>query len=190
VFKLIYEAELILATEANVIEGVDSSTSTVIGTQGYARPTGCIGVKRLEYNGTKLKPINMREDDAVTLNNSATTSTGTPQYYFEWNDTVYLRPIPDAVQVLKFYQYEEPTLLTTASTALSVPSRCHMRLVDYVVAEMKAKDDDLAAAQKYWDKFYDYVKKEKAFTAKRKRTDGFATVKDEESLAETFLGAV
>lgn len=190
VFKLIYDAELTLAVEARVIENTNSSTSTVAGTQGYAFPTNCIAIKRLEYNGTKLKPVSMREDDALTLNNSVDTTQGTPQYYFEWNNTVYLRPIPDAVQTLKFYQYEMPTLLTTASTTLSVPTRCHMHLVDYVGAVMAEKDGNFSMADRMMKRWEEYVEREKRFTAKKKRTDGFAVVKDEESLAETILGSV
>jgi hypothetical protein len=190
IYKSIYQAEMILAREANVIEASDTSTSTVAGTRAYAYPTRCLGIKRLEYAGAKLKPIEFREDDSLTLSNSASTSQGTPQYYVEWDDTAYLRPIPDAVGTLTFYFYSEPTPLTTSSTTLSTPVRCHIHLVDYVVAELAAKEGNFDVSDRYMDKWNDYLAKEKAQTAKRKRRDGFAVVKDEESLSETILGAV
>ena len=34
------------------------------------------------------------------------------------------------------------------------------------------------------------VKRHRAWTMKKKRTDGYAVVKDEESMSETLLGAV
>lgn len=189
-YKLIYDAEMQLATEARVIEGIDTSITTVIGTRYYSAPTGCIAIKRIEYNGTKLKPINQREDDALTLNNSGTNSTGTPQYYWVWNDTVYLRPIPDDAKALTLYQYKEPTLLTTSATTLSTPTRCHIHLVDYVVAHMVMKDENFQVYDRFMDRWEKYVERERAWTNKKKRTDGFACVQDEESLAETILGVV
>lgn len=190
VFKLIYQAEMILATEALVIEDKDTSITTVASTRAYSFPTGTIAIKRLEYDGEKLKLVDFREDDALTLNDASVTVTGTPQYYSLWNDTIYLRDTPDSAETLTIYRYKEPTILTTSSTSLSVPTRCHIHLCDYVVAEIAAKDGNLSVSDRYWDRWEKYVLREKAWTAKKKRTDGFAVVKDEESLPETIMGAV
>ena len=190
IYKVIYEGEQILATEGLVIEAKDTSTTTVAGTQGYALPSLFIDVKRLEYDGQKLQPIDFRQDDQITLLNSATATQGTPQYYTLWNDTVYLRLIPDAAETLTFYGHKEATLLTTASTTLSVPVRYHIRLIDYVVAQMAAKDGNWPMYDRYigaWDKT---VEKVRQIKARLKRADGFAVVKDEESLSETLLGSV
>lgn len=190
IFKVIYEAELELAVEALVIEARDTSTSTVASTQTYALPSLFIAVKRIEYNGQKLQPIDQRLDDMLTMSNSGTTETGTPQYYWIWNDTIYLRPIPDAAQTLTIYGYKEPTLLTTASTTLSVPTKFHKGLIDYTISELASKDQKFDMATKYERRWREVVKNAREWTARKKRTDGYAVVKDEESQAVTILGAV
>lgn len=190
VFKVIYEGEQILATEELVIEGRDTSTSTVNGTRAYSKPSLFIAIKRLEYDGQRLKRIDEREDDMLTLNNAGTTETGTPQYYSEWADSVYLRPIPDAAETLTIYGYKEATLLTTASTTLSVPSYCHTALINYVAAIMAAKDQRWDQYDRFMSAWEGDRMRIRAWVAKRKRTDAFAVVKDEESQAVTILGAV
>lgn len=190
IFKLIYEAEKRLATDALAIEARDTSTSTVAGTQSYAVPSLCISIKRLEYNGGKLVEIDMRDDDRLTLSNADSTVQGTPQYYWEWNGTVYLRLIPSAVKTLKFYYYKLPTYLTTSSTALSIPTEYHADLIDYVVSEMAAKDSNYTMARYYNQKWEANVVRAVQFMAKKRRRDSFAAVKDEEVLASTIIGSV
>jgi hypothetical protein len=191
IFKLIYQAELELATECLVIEGEpDTSISTVANTVSYSFPSLCIGIKRVLYDGNKLRPIDFREYDALNLSPSSTAPTGSPQYYAVWNSKLYLYPTPDAAETVTVYPYQEPTLLTTQSTSLSTPVRVHMKLVDYVVAAMAEKDGNYQMADRYralWEKTKGL---EKRLIAKRKRTDGYALVKTEENLPNTMLGVV
>lgn len=190
IFKIIYEGEQILATEALAIEAKDTSITTVSGTRIYDIPSLVIAIKRIEYNGYKLQPIDFREDDFLTLNNSSTADTGTPQFYTIWNSQIYLRPIPDAAHTLTLYCNKEATLLTTASTTLSTPTFCHSGLIDYTVAQMGAKDQKFEVMDRYDAKWERQVIRIKQWIAKRKRTDGYAVVKDEESMAVTLLGAI
>lgn len=189
IWDLIYQACLELAIECYVIEKSFTAT-TVDGTQEYAFPTYAIAIKRVTYDGGKLEPISFREDDALTMNNQALTSKGTPQYYAVWNQTIILRPLPDAAKTLKVYAYVEPQLIAAATATIEVPTRCQMRLVDFIVSDMAAKDQNFQMAKYYSDRWEAYKIKEKVFTRKRLRADGFAAVKDEESLPVTLLGAV
>ena len=186
---LAYQACMELATECYVIENV-YSTTTVSGTQEYAYPTYAIAIKRVTYNGGKLEPIGFRQDDALTMNNQALTSTGTSQYYAFWDNTLILRPIPDGAYTLKVYAYVEPQQITASTSTLEVPTRCHINLVDFIVSEMAAKDQNFNMAKWYRDRWDSYKIKEKILTRKRMRADGFSQVKDEESLPNTLLGAV
>jgi hypothetical protein len=187
VFELIYQAESVLALETDCIEGVDSSTSTVIGTQGYAFPTGFTTVTRVEWNGRRLVKIDMKEDDALTALAANTTVTGDPVYYFVWNKTIYLREIPGSVQVLKIFGYKEPTALTTSplSSTLSVPSWHHTKLVNFVTAHIAGKDKDFEGYQTYMDRWDQDVERARVFEKRRKRGDRMAYVKSEEELGQT-----
>lgn len=190
VFKVIYEAEVILAEDYLVIEDRDTSITTVAGTRSYAYPDLTLAIKRIEYNGEKLRKTDFREDDQLTQSNSNTTVQSEPQYYQEWDETIYLRPVPDAANTLTIYRYKLPTLLTTASTALTVPEYCHSALIDYVKFVMSSKDGNVRMSQLFESRWERSKLRIQRLTKKRKRTDSFARVKEEEALPGVFLGNV
>ena len=185
---LIWEACLDLARESECIERVYSS-STVASQQEYDYPTSAMGIKRIQYAGKKLKLITMRDDDSITGLNQSTTETGTPQYYFIFNEVIYLRPLPSAVGTLKIWTFNEPQQLTTTST-LEIPTQFHMDLSNYVVSEMAAKDLNFTTAQYYFGKWEKTKLAAKRWQQKKRRADSFASVQDEEASIETYLGTV
>lgn len=186
--NLLYEACLDLSRFTKCIE-VIYSTATVVGQQEYQYPTSTIAIKRIQYNGRKLKPVTMREDDSITGLNQSTTDSGTPQYYFIWNEILFLRPVPDTVGTLKIFSYNEPQALTASST-LEIPTQYHTNLADYMASEMAAKDLNFTAAQFYSNKWEKFKVQARQWETKKKRTDSFSAVQDEESSIETFFGAV
>jgi len=188
IMNLIYFAQMALVTAGLVIERTFQA-STVASQREYDYPTQCIAIKRLEYNGTKLAPIDFREDDAITLDKSNTTGTGTPYYYSIWNEVIMLRPIPDAVGTLKIYAYTEPQQVTNLST-LEVPTMFHPGIVDYVIKEMVIKDGNTRSYQVYMDRWFLHLERATRWQAKKKRKDGNAVVKNEDNLSVTLLGRV
>ncbi len=175
-----------LAKKAWLIETL-SSPSTVAGTQGYAYPTNTIAIKRVTVNGKKLKRITMREDDAVTLSNSTAATQGWPIYYTDFNYTIYLRPIPDAVYTMQVYSYSCSGTIT-ATTTLAIPTLFHMDLVDYVLFRMFSKDKDPKMAEMHLSFWEQHVKDAIAYKNRLKRTDSFATVQSEDTLPVNILG--
>jgi hypothetical protein len=74
-----------------------------------------------------------------------------------------------------------PELVTSASQTLEVPSMFHHCIVDYVVAEMAAKDKQWDTSQKYFDKWYQkHLPNIIKWDRRRKSSDRFNIVKDEE----------
>lgn len=187
-YQLIYDAQLQIARECFLIERTYTSP-TVSGTQEYDFPTNAMAIKRATWNGIKLKPITMREDDAVTGLNQSTTATGTPQYYWTWNYTISLRPIPGSAQTLKLWTYNLPSAVSSTST-LETPAEFHMELVNYVVQCMAEKDSNFKASAFYAQKWAKAMSDLKKWAKQRKRTDGFATVQDENQLVESYLGTI
>lgn len=190
VWDLIYQAELEIARETKMLEGKDTSLTTTAGTQSFSYPTGVLEIKRIEVNGSKLKKIDFREDDALTLLNSTSTTRGTPLYYYDWAKTIYMRPLPDtSAQTIGIFYYKEPAIVTSASQTLEIPNLFHMCIVDYVVAEMAAKDTNFEMAKTYWEKWYDkHMPSMLKWTRKRRTGDAFNIVKTEEGLIGTHLG--
>lgn len=190
IFKIIYEAETILAIEDKVIEDLDASITTVAGTRAYDFPSNTLEIKRIEYNGQKLEKVDLRDDDQITLWNRTTTTQGTPKYYLTFGEKIYLRDIPDAAQVLSIYRYKLPTLLTTASTTLTVPTYCHTALINYGAMIVALKDQNAAMADRYGAAWESDRKRIQKIAKMRKRGDTFASVKDEESIGTTLIGVV
>jgi hypothetical protein len=189
----IYHAEIQLVQAGLVIEA-SYTTPTVADQQEYTFPTNAESIKRITYEGAKLQPIDFREDDLLTLSDADTTSTGTPSHYFTWNNTIYLRPIPAAVGTLKIFSYDKPQAVTSNST-LEVPAIFHMGIVDFVLAQMYAKDKDFQTSEGYmqrWDNplGHGHIQRAKQLARKKKRGDHPAYVKDEESLAAGLLGSL
>ncbi len=187
-YRHIWAAQMELARKAMVIERV-YTTSTVASQQEYEFPTNTIAIKRITYDGKKLKPVTFREDDCLTLGNSASAATGTPQYYAVWNETLYLRPVPATVATLKIFSYNEPQEVSNTST-IEVPSMFHLDIADYLVWRKALKDKNFQAAQNYkmvWDQ---KVQDAKLWQRRAKRGDSFTAVQDQELLQTTIIGAV
>lgn len=190
IFELIYQAEMVLATRAHCIQALDTSTTTVSGTQSYAFPTNFISVKRVTWNGRWLKKINFNEDDVLTSLSAATTATGEPSFYYIWNNYIYLREIPNAAQTLAIIGFKQPTALSTSpiSTSLSVPARYHTGLIDFVVAHMALKDKEFTIYQMLMDRWDLVVKEAERYEEKRKRADSLNYVRLEEQMPTTDFG--
>lgn len=186
---LLYEACLNMAQKVpNIIEAV-YSTSTVASQQEYAYPTNTIQIKRITYDGKKLKPITLREDDSLTGLNQTTSSTGAPQYYFIWNEVISLRPIPSAVATLKIYSFNEPATLTIGSS-IEIPTLFHQDLVNFMVSAMAAKDSNGAMSLYYDKKWESAIIDAKKWVQRKKRGDSFSVVQDEDMMVEGYLGIV
>lgn len=184
-YQYIWAAQLELATEALCIRRVYTA-STVAAQQEYEYPTNALSIKRVTYDGEKLTPITFREEDALT--SPAVTVSGSPQYYAVWNDTLYLTPIPDAVGTLKIFSINEPQEVDNTSV-LEVPTRYHLKMADFLLAAMCAKEKNFQAAGHYqarWDKTVMDAKKQER---KYLRGDAFLGVNDSESMASNVLGS-
>ena len=189
IIQYFYEGCLQLARECYLIESTNSLVPTVIGTQTYSVPTYSLAIKRLTYNGQHLKLIDFRDDDVLTSLNQDITSQGTPVYFAIFNRQVYLRPIPDAVQNLKFFTFNEPVPLTSSST-LEIPTQFHPSLIPYSLSKMYAKDKDFNGHGVYNTIWENEKLQAKKWAKKMRRGDAFAVVKSEEDVAETILGYV
>jgi len=187
IYDLIYQAISEVADEGLVIER-DYTTTTVSDTQEYDFPTAAIAIKRVTWNGTKLTKIDMIEDDVVTGLNQETTATGNPEYYWVWQNTISLRPVPGSAETLKIWAYVYPSEITTATQVLELPVQFHHRLINYVLHAMSAKDSNYEASKFYlalWERDKVFIKQS---MRRQKRADKFTTVKDEQMIVETYLG--
>ena len=187
-YDLIYEAETQLAEEAMVIEKVYSTTS-VAGQREYSWPSTAIAIKRIEYDGNKLRYSTFREDDNMTLSQADSTDTGTPDFYQIWDRTIYLRPIPGTSDLtIRIFTYDRPSLLSTGSANLAVPEQFRKDIVNFVVAHMAMKDGNQNVARDYMNRWDLALKRAIRWQRKRRNADTPKRVQNVDDLPMTHLG--
>ena len=186
-YRYIWEASAVLATECRLIER-SYTTTTVASTAAYAAPTYAMVIKRVTYNSSKLMPINFREYDAL-VQNATVIPTGTPQYYYYWEDELTLYPTPDAAYTLKIWSYNHPQAVTATST-IEVPPVWHLSMADFVVWKMLAKQMNFQAAAQFQSSWLETITKAKRWNRTRLRGDSFSCVTDVDLVPATVIGAI
>lgn len=184
----LYFASLELANETYCIENRYTATS-VASQAEYVRPTRAIAIKRITYNGEKLKPFTEREQDSLDLN-TASAITGTPQYYWEFDDVLNLFPTPDTAGLtIKISSYDEPSIPTSTST-LEIPTRYHGKLVFGVAYYMSLKEVGHPSTGRLESQWAFARQDVLRWERQRKNRDMPARVKLEEDFPSTVLGAI
>jgi hypothetical protein len=183
----LYMAALEMASETFCIENRYTTTS-VASQQEYATPTRALAIKRVEYDGEKLKPISFQQLDSIDLNTN-TTITGTPQYYYHFDESIGLFPAPStAGDTIKIYSYDEPSVPTSIST-LEIPTRFHVYLVIGVAYYMSLKElghPHVPRFEAQWMRSIDKVRR----SIRMRNKDNFNTVLREEDQPSTNLGMI
>jgi len=189
----LYMSALEMAQETFCIEN-RYTTVSVASQQEYATPSRMLAIKRVEYAGQKLMPIDFQKLDSINLNTDSIV-TGTPQYYYNFDDSFGLFPVPaTAGDNIKIYSYDEPDRPTSTS-ALEIPTQFHGKLVLGVAYYMSLKElghPHVSRFEWQWNhagnpnSAMNQVKR----SVKMGNKDNFAVVKREEDLPGTLLGAV
>jgi hypothetical protein len=183
-----WQGEYILAKHTGCTETTNSSTTTVASTREYTIPTGVLNITRVTWYNFPLEKIDKNELDVyegAAYNFSGTS--GQPIYYYEYGAYIGLSPIPNAAQTLKLWYVAEPTELTAASTAFTIPNDFAFYLPDYCLYRMYLKDDNAQLAEvhkRLWDENLD-----KALTEwkARSRSNRRVIVKDSELIPNARL---
>ncbi len=173
--RYIWAAEMELARETFCIRNTFSTVS-VAGQQEYPFPSRTLAIKRVSYDGVRVEPRSLAE--VLALTSSVAAPIGQPAIYAIWNEVLYLAPIPgvDDLTILIF-SIDEPEEVETSAT-LSVPSRYHLDLSEYVVWQMAVKDKNYNGASYHEKRWRDIVNRAKAFERKSLRTDQQGFMRD------------
>jgi len=173
-YSYMYDAQMQLARETKCIKAVYSS-STVASQNEYDKPSRSVSIKRVTYGGKKLVKINDKLDDYLTGGDQDTTSTGEPQYYWDWGTTIHLRPTPDAIGTLKIYSFDVPDTVLATGT-FNVPLRYHLDLADFVLFMMALKDKNFDVAAIYERSWQTKLSNAKRYESKLARGDAWEGV--------------
>jgi hypothetical protein len=187
-YNHLYFAANRLARESLCIDNRYTTTS-VADQQEYTKPTRAVQIKRVTFDSRKLDPLDMRMIDSINLN-TTTTPTGTPQYYYWFDNVIGLYPIPSTASLtIEIWSYDYPSFPSATST-LEVPVQYHDALVFGVRAMMSPKELGHPNTSFYNEKWEQAVKDVRNMEKRRKRGDKFRRVITEEELINTQLGYV
>jgi len=174
IYNLIYQAEMELALEANVIEN-SYTTVSVSGTREYAYPDNAISIRRVEYKGVKVVPRELIDDPKTSL----TEPSGTPAEYAIWDNELILFPTPDTDDdQIKVFSYDMPSEVSATST-LSTPAQYHLSLIHFCISNMHAKELNDKMASYHMSLWRDEIRRIKRERKRSKHGDMYAVVRDE-----------
>jgi hypothetical protein len=187
----LYFAALEMAQETFCIEN-RYTTTTVADQQEYATPSRMIAIKRIEYDSQKLRPISLTELDSIDTNTN-TTVTGTPQYYYHFDDAFGLYPAPaEGSKTITIYSYDEPDVPTSTST-LEIPTQFHQYLVIGTAFYMSMKElghPHVGRFELMWNAGRNNAIDKVRRAVRMRNKDQFATVLREENQPSTHLGMI
>jgi hypothetical protein len=183
IFNFFYKAQVELSIEFDCIERV-YTTTTVADQREYDWPERALKIARITYDGDKLDPNDFLSDDVFTGDNENETMTGRPEYYQQWGDALYLRPVPgtnEAGVTLKLYTYDMPSVPSSLGT-LDVPAVYHPFLADYALWAMCMQDQNPAIADRFLNAWKESKKIVSSLEREKLVADRFVVVRDMDTL--------
>ena len=175
IMDYIYKAQMEYCKYTFMLKKIYETVS-VADQNEYPMPSNTISIKRVEFNGTKVDPISMRENDDITLANDPTISLDTIAHYYEWGDSIFFSNAPaSSGTTIKIYTYSMPQAVTITST-LEIPGEYHLDVVTYVNYMMSLKDENAAAAGTYQSTWLQSLREARKLERRKLRGDSFASV--------------
>jgi len=172
-----------------LIEGKDTSTTTVNGTSDYAYPTNFVRIRRVWFDGLPLKYVGFRQYESRRPTGVATT--GTPREFLLWNNTISLIPTPSSAVTLTIFGEKKQSAITDATGTIDIPALFHHAICDALISEMYMKDENSGAARFYQDKWLNvHIPAMKEYVKRRRRRGLPGTVIDTDSVQETEFGVI
>ena len=179
ILDYIYKAQMDFCRYTNMLRDTFTTVSVVDRTE-YPFPSNTISIKRLEYNGLKVTPISIKENDDISLSSLDTTSSSLSNFYWQWGTSFFLSFKPETAGVeIKCFVYKRPQRVTITST-IEVPDEYHTDLVDFVNWRMALKDENHPAARDFRDQWIAAMREARKLERRKLRGDAFASVWIEE----------
>jgi len=98
------------------MESVDTSITTVSGTQSYDLPTGYLEMRYVAYQTNPYTFLTFLAPPDFMRVYNAGEGSGTPSHYTIIGSKIYLGMQPDSAKVLELGFFKRPTALSTSNT--------------------------------------------------------------------------
>ena len=137
----------------------ETTFATVAATQAYAITSMTSGdeMQSIEFvirDGQQRPLIPIAHSQAMALWGDNVTS-GTPKYFSIYKESVYLFPIPDAVETINVHYIKPPSELSAAADTPAWIGTFHNLVVPYVIAQVWKQQEDYAKAQMSMAEYFD-----------------------------------
>jgi hypothetical protein len=123
-----------------------ATTPSVSGQSQYSfTGVNIISIEAVFYNEVPIDQRQFSEVQELILSktNPAQTQSGVPILWYDWDDSVFLWPPPQAsTDTIKLFCVLQPVLITTGSDTLSIPDVYYQSLLNYVMQQAYELDDD------------------------------------------------
>jgi hypothetical protein len=191
IYRYMWTAECELASLIECTEATCTAIPTVANQQEYTKPTNLIDIKRVTYGNKPLKKVTKREKDFYDFNLvDGTDFSGEPDSFYEWAALIGLYPIPTEVKSLTIYGIVQPTVITSASVAFTVPQEYTHYFIDFCLHRMYAKDQDETRSDRHFKIWENNLVKAKDKWMRKRVSGKVFVVKTEDQYPTTELGLI
>jgi hypothetical protein len=106
-------------------------------------------IQSIQYKGIKLKYLSFQDAETfITSEDPNRTTKGTPEYWWDWAQTVQFYPTPSVGgEAIKVYYYPTPTAVDALADVLSLPDNYFNQIINYVLARAYELDENFQAHQ-------------------------------------------
>ena len=179
VFAYMTEAEQIVTDRVRCNQD-STNISTVANQRTYDVPGNVKEIKRVEYDGQKIKNIDFNELNALEYTSGDSSSVGDPRYYYLWGDKLGTSPVAgnDGTNISIYFTTETGTDYSSTTPSFNTPSYIAHYYADYCLFRMYMKDDELkkmaSTFEARWERDIDNIESN---WLDRQQGDQYTTVK-------------
>ena len=192
IYAYMTEAEQLVTDRVDCSQ--DSTTiASVANQRQYDVPDRVKDLKRVEYNGQKIKNIDFNELGALEDTGSDSTSTGDPRFYYMWGDKIGVSPVPgnDGTNISMYFTAAITTDYSAATASFNTPSWIPHYYADFILWRSYMKDDELKKTASVYEARWERDLEEIESAWKdRQMGDQYTTVKQDDTYPTSSMGII
>ena len=167
------DGEQIIAEETECLKEYTSSSVDVSESTVISLPSDWIRGKQVMWGRTNH--LEYVEIDDLLESAYDITTTGTPNYWYVWDDQIQFYPVPSADGTAYLYYIKAPTAMTTTGDSPSIPAHYQKLLVHYAGYRFWLKEEEPQMAQIFYSEFLAGMAKMKSTYTKRGKRQHYRT---------------
>lgn len=147
IYRWVNDAQKDIAMAQTLLETV-ATTPIVANQNEYTLPLNILTLRSIRVLGNKIKVLSLQEAEEYIPNFDLSSAwiTGVPEVAWIWANTIALYPVPNTSGSLKVYYTRNPIEITAGTDTPELPTKYHLRIVEYCLAQAYEMDENWDAA--------------------------------------------